>query len=72
MRAAAESQQAKGRQAESEAALTDKMAEFLKKQAEKESGVLLSLSYLSSRNFSAVLLEEVGTHATRCATSERK
>ena len=38
VRAAADSQQAKGRQVESEEALTDKMAEFLKKQAEKESG----------------------------------
>lgn len=39
VRAAADSQQAKGRQVESEEALTDKMAEFLRKQAEKESGV---------------------------------
>jgi len=38
LRAAAESQQAQGKQEESEEALTDKMAEFLRKQAEKESG----------------------------------
>lgn len=38
LRVAAESQQAESRQEESEEALTDKMAEFLRQQAEKESG----------------------------------
>ena len=48
VRAAADSQQAKGRQAESEEALTDKMAEFLKKQAEKESGAPCNFPFTSS------------------------
>lgn len=44
----AESQQAESRQEESEEALTDKMAEFLRQQAEKESGAKRSLAQLGS------------------------
>jgi len=43
LRAAAEGQQTQGKQEESEEALTDKMAEFLRKQAEKESGGQLAV-----------------------------